>query len=36
MIAVDVATHYAANGGAERFYARMGFSAQSISAILRL
>jgi GNAT superfamily N-acetyltransferase len=27
--------HFAANAGAERFYARLGFSAQSISAILR-
>jgi GNAT superfamily N-acetyltransferase len=28
--------HHAANAGAERFYARMGFAAQSISAVLRL
>ena len=28
--------HYAANTGAQRFYARMGFAAQSISAVLRL
>jgi ribosomal protein S18 acetylase RimI-like enzyme len=28
--------HYAANDSAQRFYSRMGFAAQSVSAVLRL